>query len=49
MSETVNELVSNATEKENKIEIKRNQSDELLLQIKKLLNDTIDQQARLNG
>jgi len=49
VSETVNELVSNATKKDNKIEMKKNQSDELLLQIKKLLSDTIDQQARLNG
>lgn len=49
MNERASELVSNATEKENKIEMKRNQSDQLLLQISKLFNDTMDQQAKLNS
>ena len=49
MDNTVNELVSNSSAKANKSEQMRNQSEWLLMEITKLLNDTMDQQNALNG
>ena len=49
MNNTANELVNNSTAKATKSEMRKIRSEELLTTIKKLLNDTEEQQKELDG
>lgn len=49
MNNTANELVYNSTTKATSSEMRKSRSEELLTTIKRLLNDTEEQQKELDG